>query len=47
MICASWNNITSIIVQVKTKVDNLKMLWKNWIALGKQSGFMKYGEKAV
>lgn len=27
------------ISQVKNKVDNLKMLWKEWVELGKTSGF--------
>ena len=39
MIRASQNKITPTIAQVKTKIDTLKMLWRDWVKLGKQSGF--------
>lgn len=39
VIRASRKNANPTVAQVKSKVDNLKMLWKEWVKLGKTSGF--------
>lgn len=36
---ASRNRIDPSVDQVKSKLDGLKVLWKEWVMLSKQSGF--------
>lgn len=39
VIVASWEKAELSVEQVKSKLDSLKMLWKEWVSLSKQSGF--------
>lgn len=45
--CPSQNKTNPSIEQIKSKVDGLKMLYKEWVHLGKTSGFGWNEEKEL
>lgn len=47
VILASRNRASPSVHQVKSKMDNLKLLWKEWVKLGKVSGFGWSEEKEL